>query len=105
MQRKEGLFLEARHCIGTIDVCTFWNTIYFFISIMTPHGPDVATYEKTTSKKPEELKPEWFDGGLAFMFESCYMMKVTDQALRSETLQKDYHAAWKGFVKHFDGQV
>ena len=40
---------------------------------MTAHGPDVATFD-AASKCP--LKPEKFDGGLAFMFETAAILKV-----------------------------
>lgn len=72
---------------------------------MTPHGPDVKTYDKTVAKSEDELKPEWFDGGLAFMFESCYMMSVSKRAYDSKERQQDYHQAWMGFKSGFDGAL
>ena len=67
-------------------------------SIMSPHGPDATTYEKASKA---ELKPHYMDGGLAFMFESCYMLKVSPQALNGEHRQKDYQECWQGIKKNF----
>ena len=67
-------------------------------SCMSPHGPDATTYENASKA---ELKPQYFDGGLAFMFESCYMLKVSPKALESPSKQTDYQDCWQGIKKHF----
>merc|ERR1712227_615756 len=41
---------------------------------MTPHGPDAETFEKASNM---ELKPDFLDAGMAFMFETSYILKVS----------------------------
>lgn len=68
-------------------------------SCMTPHGPDAPTFLKASS---EHLQPQWFDKGLAFMFESTYMLKLTQHALTCSELDKDYFKCWQQLPKIFD---
>ncbi|GLD96507.1 hypothetical protein PINS_up005190 [Pythium insidiosum] len=65
----------------------------------TPHGPDADTFLKASNA---ELKPEKFDGGLAFMFESTYLVKLTDYALQCEHNDQDYYKCWQKMPKLFD---
>jgi len=67
-------------------------------SIMAPHGPDATTFQKAST---EELVPRYFNGGLAFMFESCYMLKVSKVALEAPHLERDYQMCWQSINKHF----
>eukprot|EP00615_Pteridomonas_danica_P017773 CAMPEP_0114376618 /NCGR_PEP_ID=MMETSP0102-20121206/483_1 /TAXON_ID=38822 ORGANISM="Pteridomonas danica, Strain PT" /NCGR_SAMPLE_ID=MMETSP0102 /ASSEMBLY_ACC=CAM_ASM_000212 /LENGTH=101 /DNA_ID=CAMNT_0001530987 /DNA_START=923 /DNA_END=1228 /DNA_ORIENTATION=+ len=72
-------------------------------SCMTPHGPDGPTFEKASN---EDLKPVKFDAGLAFMFETSSMLKLTKQALESPQLEKDYLKCWDGCCdKKFNGSI
>ena len=57
-------------------------------SCMSAHGPDAVTFEKASNGT---LAPHYFDGGLAFMFESTLMMKLTDDALDGAHLDRDYY--------------
>lgn len=59
---------------------------------MSAHGPDVDVYEKAIKA---ELKPAYFNAGLAFMFESCFVWRPTKYALNSSILQKDYLQVWQ----------
>jgi homogentisate 1,2-dioxygenase len=68
-----------------------------------------------------DLKPHYFDGGLAFMFETAYIMKVNPKAVdfsaqqRAETanpadvkyppLQPRYSDCWRTLPKIFDGTL
>ena len=65
----------------------------------SPHGPDAATFNKASVS---ELSPHWFDGGLAFMFESSYIMKLSDYALNCTHIDKDYYKCWQPLKKHFN---
>lgn len=65
---------------------------------MTPHGPDVSTYQEASTRK---LKPEYYDNTLAFMFESCDAWQITKQALNHNTRQLDYTNCWQGLKRHF----
>jgi homogentisate 1,2-dioxygenase len=71
-------------------------------SCMSAHGPDATTFTKASTA---ELKPHFFDGGLAFMFESCYMLKVAKTAIDSPLLQRDYFECWQAIPKVYNGQV
>lgn len=64
---------------------------------MSAHGPDAATVEKATNA---QLSPVYMKGATAFMFESRYIMKPTQQALK-QGLQEDYYAVWKSIKKTF----
>ena len=68
-------------------------------SIMTPHGPDAASYYDNVRKECKE--PTKFDGGLAFMFESAAMCKVSKYALGCEQRETTYACCWDGFKSTF----
>lgn len=66
---------------------------------MSAHGPDAAAFEAATNA---ELKPEYYDNTLAFMFESNLVFRPTPFAMSSPILQKNYLDCWKGLKKHFN---
>ena len=63
---------------------------------MNGHGPDRASYEKAIAA---ELKPHRIEATMAFMLESCNVIRPTRWAMESGLLQDDYDAAWAGFEK------
>jgi homogentisate 1,2-dioxygenase len=65
---------------------------------MSSHGPDVSTHAKAVEA---ELAPHKIDNGLAFMFETRCVLRTTQFALRTPTLQRDYDACWTGFPRAF----
>lgn len=65
---------------------------------MTPHGPDTNAFEKASSG---EQKPAKLKNTLAFMLESCFVMKPTDQALNSDKIQPDYFKCWQELPHNF----
>ncbi|MFP4314203.1 MAG: homogentisate 1,2-dioxygenase [Alphaproteobacteria bacterium] len=69
---------------------------------MSAHGPDSGTFKKASEA---ELKPHYLDSGLAFMFESRYIMCPTKAAMGSKHLQKGYNDVWKDMPKMFDGKT
>ena len=66
---------------------------------MSGHGPDTATFEKASSAT---LVPQRIEGSLAFMFESRLPIITTKQAMRSDSLQSNYHGSWLNLPKRFD---
>ncbi|MBI4031950.1 MAG: homogentisate 1,2-dioxygenase [Proteobacteria bacterium] len=66
---------------------------------MTAHGPDANVFEKASNA---DLKPQYLDNTLAFMFESRFMMRPTKYAMESKGLQKDYYKCWADLPKQFD---
>lgn len=70
-------------------------------NIMSGHGPDAATHEKASNL---DLKPNKVgEGSMAFMFESCLMIGVTDWGLKKcQKVQEDYNAeSWEPLKPHF----
>jgi homogentisate 1,2-dioxygenase len=63
---------------------------------MSAHGPDAPSWEKASFA---ELKPEKFEGGLAFMFETVRPFRLTRWGHETPLLQSGYDAAWNGFPK------
>jgi homogentisate 1,2-dioxygenase len=68
-------------------------------SCMTPHGPDAPTFEKASTAK---LEPEYFDKGLAFMFETTLMLRLTKWALTAPHREVDYQKCWSTLPRLFD---
>jgi homogentisate 1,2-dioxygenase len=68
-------------------------------SIGSAHGPDAETFEKASQAT---LAPHFFAGGIAFMFESSYMMKLTEYALECKQNEKGYWKCWQPLKKHFN---
>lgn len=66
----------------------------------TPHGPDAQTFEKASE---EHLKPvRVAEGTMAFMFETCLMLKTTPWAMEAcGKLQNEYWRAWAELKPHF----
>lgn len=69
---------------------------------MMPHGPDAATFKKATNSG--KLVPVYYDEGLAFMFETKYILKVSPSAM-NETVDKNYTECWKHLPKLFNGEL
>jgi homogentisate 1,2-dioxygenase len=70
-------------------------------NVMSAHGPDGGTYEKASNA---ELPPAKVgEGSMAFMFESCLMVGVTDWGLkRCEKVQEEYNQeSWLPLKVHF----
>jgi len=68
---------------------------------MSAHGPDAGVFDKATNA---DLKPQYIDGTLAFMFESRYAMLPTKFANETKALQKDYYQCWGNMPKNFTGK-
>lgn len=69
-------------------------------SCMASHGPDAQTFESASKgdQKPQRLP----DDSLSFMFESTYMFKLTDWALKVATPDADYWKCWEPIKGQFD---
>ena len=48
------------------------------------------------------LKLHFFDGGLAFMFETKYTLKLTSWAASAENRDIEYHKTWASLPRRFD---
>jgi homogentisate 1,2-dioxygenase len=70
-------------------------------NVMSAHGPDEATHEKASNG--ELLPRKVGEGSMAFMFESCLMLGVTEWALKEcKKVQPDYNSSsWEGLKPHF----
>ena len=69
---------------------------------VTAHGPDAESFLKASAAT---LVPEHFDGGLAFMFETSLMLKVTPWALGAAHRDKEYQRCWQQLPRVFDPSV
>ena len=67
---------------------------------MSAHGPDAPTFATASAAL---LVPHKFDAGLAFMFETSLLLKLTPWALSAPHRDRDYQKCWQGFVKDFPG--
>ena len=70
-------------------------------NVMSAHGPDSGTHLKASTA---ELKPmKVGEGSMAFMFESCLMVGVTEWGLKQcQKVQPDYNAeSWEPLKVHF----
>jgi homogentisate 1,2-dioxygenase len=67
---------------------------------LSAHGPDLATFETASAAT---LQPHYIADTLAFMFETCLVVRPTSFALETDALQGDYDACWDGFKKLFKG--
>eukprot|EP00667_Euglena_gracilis_P008647 EG_transcript_8772 len=67
-------------------------------SIMISHGPDAKTFEKGSCQglQPQKSDPD----SLAFMFESIYMLRVSDFAA-TNLLNPMYTQCWSSLKSHF----
>jgi homogentisate 1,2-dioxygenase len=68
-------------------------------SCMAPHGPDAPTFIGASNA---DLKPEKFEGGLAFMFETSLMLRKTRFALDAPFRDVEYQKCWAALPKCFD---
>eukprot|EP00298_Acanthocystis_sp_HF-20_P002373 c12793_g2_i2.p1 GENE.c12793_g2_i2~~c12793_g2_i2.p1 ORF type:complete len:483 (+),score=212.90 c12793_g2_i2:71-1450(+) len=65
---------------------------------MTAHGPDNGAFEKGSTAV---LQPHYFNSGLAFMFESKFVMKLTKFALEGPHRDHEYYKCWQQLPKRF----
>ena len=62
----------------------------------TPHGPDCGLARRRARRR--HVAPKKFDGGLAFMFETNAILRLTPFALdRGKGMrQSEYYKCWEG---------
>lgn len=65
---------------------------------MSAHGPDANSFSLATNKS---LKPEYLSNTMAFMLESSQVWRITDFALKHDSLQKNYMDCWHHLPKLF----
>ncbi|KAJ3127749.1 hypothetical protein HK098_005866 [Nowakowskiella sp. JEL0407] len=75
-------------------------------NMMTPHGPDAISYQNGTNQK---LTPTKQDSGMAFMFETCMTLSVSNWATDKsndggKVLQDGYRDCWMEIQKKFTGK-
>jgi homogentisate 1,2-dioxygenase len=65
---------------------------------MVPHGPDAQAFEKASE---QTLKPQYYQGTLAFMLETRQVWHVTHHMLNHPKRQHDYPTCWNKIKKQF----
>ena len=68
-------------------------------SCMSAHGPDAPTFAAASAVT---LAPHKFEAGLAFMFETHLLLRLTPWALDAPHRDRDYQKCWQGMAKLFD---
>ncbi|KAJ5657115.1 homogentisate 1-2-dioxygenase [Penicillium longicatenatum] len=70
-------------------------------NIMSGHGPDSDAFEKASNMELEPVKVG--EGSMAFMFESAFMLGVTEWGLQTcEKIQENYNdITWRPLKRHF----
>ena len=74
-------------------------------SAMAGHGPEAAVFEKASNPDNKVFSEPLHTGhgSMAFMFETCFLMKLTDYSCREENMDKTYVSdSYSGLKKHFD---
>ena len=66
---------------------------------MTGHGPDAETFDKASNA--DTSKPHYITDTMAFMFETRTLIRPTQHALASPSLQSSYADCWRGIKRHF----
>ncbi len=68
-------------------------------SCMSGHGPETEVFKKASAAdlKPMKISPD----GLAFMFETCFIMKLTKWANATKTKDVDYRKCWQDLPVQF----
>ena len=72
---------------------------------MTPHGPDTGAFVGA-SAAPIHDNPVFFDKGMAFMFETSYLLRPTLEAPTAGggtvAIDQGYAKSWQPLPKRFD---
>ncbi|MBS1820746.1 MAG: homogentisate 1,2-dioxygenase [Acidobacteria bacterium] len=66
---------------------------------MAGHGPDAESFEHATAA---DLKPQYLDNTLAFMFETQLVVRPTEFAMNTSILQHEYYECWQELKRHFN---
>jgi homogentisate 1,2-dioxygenase len=69
---------------------------------MSGHGPDAEAYERG---RGAELKPQYLENTMTFLFETQLPVRPTKWALETDTLERDYYTHWLRLKKHFSAGV
>ncbi|MHB1944945.1 MAG: homogentisate 1,2-dioxygenase [Metallibacterium sp.] len=67
---------------------------------MSGHGPDAASHARAVAL--DTTQPQHLAETMAFMFETCAVIRPTAQALALPELQADYWRCWQDLAKRFD---
>merc|ERR1711908_85983 len=67
-------------------------------SCMTGHGPEAEVFDKASNA---ELKPQFIGHGcMAFMFETCFQLTMTDYGIQAN-VDKNYNDCWQKLPRMF----
>jgi homogentisate 1,2-dioxygenase len=69
---------------------------------MSGHGPDAEAYERG---RTADLKPQFLDNTMTFLFETQLPIRLTKFAVETDTLERDYYVHWQGLKKNFRPQA
>jgi homogentisate 1,2-dioxygenase len=69
---------------------------------LSGHGPDAEAYERG---RTADLKPQFLDNTMTFLFETQLPIRLTKFAVETDTLERDYYVHWQGLKKNFRPQA
>ena len=85
-EAKKGVFLPGG---ASLHLC------------MSPHGPDMQTFEVATAKGSDDPHHIGRDT-MAFMFETHLFPKLSAAAAAAPNIDRDYYKCWVGLKQHCD---
>lgn len=74
-------------------------------SAMSGHGPESQVFDKASDETNERFTKPMHTGfeSIAFMFETCYMMKLTEHACKEENMDASYvKDSYSGLKRNFN---
>ena len=103
------IHLYSTHFILFPTLPNFLSSSTFIFLLVSPHdrtahGPDNATFRKAADPLSTQI-PVYQNAGMAFMFESTYLLKIAPQGMDSPTLQDGYSQCWEDLPKIFNGHI
>ena len=63
------------------------------------------TQKPTSAGRTAELKPQYLEDTLVFLFETRLPIRPTRFALETELLERDYYTHWQGLKKNFGDTI
>lgn len=64
------------------------------------YRPDANTYQKAST---DDLKPvRMSDDSLSFMFETSYMLQITQQFMQDNMIDTEYYKCWEPLKRNFN---
>ena len=70
------------------------------LSTMSGHGPDKDGFIKASNADLKPIKEGV--GSMVFMFETAYLLKLTDYAVDEKNVDTEFYKCWENLPKAFN---